>query len=124
MLSASTWSMVVRELARVTRPAGWVEMVELGQSMTNPGPATSRYLQWWMELSEQTGLNTTVVEHPGEMLQNAGLSQVAQRRITAPVGQWGGQAGTLLMTDMIEAMQSMRQRFCTALHLSPLRFDA
>ncbi len=123
-LSAPTWPMVARELARVTRPQGWIELVELGQSVTNPGPATSRYLHWWRELSERTGVHTTVVEHLGDLLQSVGLQQVAQRRITAPAGQWGGQAGTLLMTDMIETMQSMSQRFCTTLHLAPTLFDA
>jgi hypothetical protein len=92
--------------------------------MTNPGPATCRYLQWWTEWSERTSLDTTVVEHLGELLQDAGVSQVIQRRITAPAGHWGGQVGILLMTDMIEAMASMSQRFCTALRLSPAHFSA
>lgn len=123
-LPAQSWPTVVRELARVTQHAGWIEVLEIGQSMTNPGPATCRYLQWWTEWSERIGLDTTVVEHLGELLQDAGMSQVVQRRITAPAGHWGGQAGMLLMTDMIEAMASMSQQFCTALHLSPASFSA
>ena len=122
-LSIPTWPMVARELARVTRPGGWLELVELGQSITNPGPATSRYLRWWAQWSEHTGIHTTVVEHLGELLQHAGLDQVAQRRIIAPAGQWGRQAGTLLMTDMLEIMQAMRQRFSATLRLSLALFD-
>ncbi len=121
-LPAQSWPSVVRELARVTQPGGWIEMMEIGQSMTNPGPATCRYLQWWTAWSERTGLDTTIVEHLGGLLQDAGVSQVAQRRITAPAGHWAGQVGTLLMTDMIEAMASMSQRFCATLRLSPALF--
>lgn len=123
-ISARSWFAVIRELVRVARPGGWLELVELGQSMSNPGPATCRYLQWWRAWEAQTERDTTVVEHLGALLQNAGLCQVRQRRIIAPVGQWGGQAGTLLMTDLLESIASMSQPFCSALHLSPHDFSA
>lgn len=123
-LSTPTWPMVIRELIRVTRPGGWIELVELGQRVANPGPATTRYLRWWGEWSERTGIYTTVVEHLDDLLQYAGLGQVAQRCIIAPVGQWGKQAGTLLMTDMIETMQMMQRWFCRTLRLSPTLFTA
>jgi len=122
-LPAQAWPGVVRELVRVTSQRGWLELLEIGQSMTNPGPATSRYLQWWMVFSERTGFDTTVVEHLGHMLQDAGLSQVTQQQIKAPVGQWGGHAGTLLATNMLEVIQAVKQRFCDVLQLSPAHFD-
>lgn len=64
------------------------------------------------------------VEHLGDLLQNTGVSQVLQRRIVAPVGQWAGQIGTLFMTDLLEMMATMSQPFCTTLHLSPHDFPA
>ncbi|HEU5383133.1 MAG TPA: methyltransferase domain-containing protein [Ktedonobacteraceae bacterium] len=123
-LPAQAWPVVVKELVRVTSSSGWVEMLEIGQSMTNPGPATSRYLEWWMELSKRTDFDTTVVEYLGDMLQGAGLKQVHQQKIKAPAGQWGGHAGTLLATDMIEVLRAMKQRYCTILQLAPTLFDA
>lgn len=123
-LPAQAWSSVVKELVRVTSPAGCVELLEIGQSMTNPGPATYKYLQWWMEFSQRTGFDTTVVEHLGDMLQDAGLEEVNQQKIKAPVGQWGGHAGILLATNMIEVLQAIKQRFCTVLQISPALFDA
>lgn len=123
-LPAQAWPVVVKELVRVSSPSGWVEMLEIGQSMTNPGPATSRYLEWWTELSKRTDFDTTVVEHLGDMLQDAGLKQVNQQKIKAPAGQWGGHAGTLLATDMIEVLRAMKQRYCSILQLAPTLFDA
>lgn len=123
-LPAPTWPTVVSELTRVTCPGGWIEFVELGQSMTNPGPATCKYLHWWRLWSEEADVDTIVVEHLGALLQNVGISQVLQRRIVAPVGQWAGQAGTLFMTDLLETMAAMSQPFCATLHLSPHDFSA
>ena len=122
-LPARSWPMVARELARVTSPSGWVELLEIGQSMTNPGPATRTFLQWWAALSERTGFDTTIVEHLGELLQGAGLRRVVQRRIKAPAGQWGGRAGVLLALDIIEVMRAVKQRLCTVLQLPPASFD-
>ena len=122
-LPARSWPMVARELARVTSPSGWVELLEIGQSMTNPGPATRTFLQWWAAFGERTGFDTTIVEHLGELLQGAGLRRMVQRRIKAPAGQWGGHAGVLLALDIIEVMRAVKQRLCTVLQLPPASFD-
>ncbi|MGH2480022.1 MAG: methyltransferase domain-containing protein, partial [Ktedonobacteraceae bacterium] len=121
-LLTPTWPMVARELARVTRPGGWIELVELRQHASNPGPATTRYLHWWAQWSARTGIYTSVGERLGELLQETGFGQVARRHIIAPVGSWGKLAGIFLITDLIECMTSMQQPFCTTLHLSPALF--
>lgn len=122
-LPTPSWPAVICELVRVTCPGGWIELVDLGQSITNAGPATCKYLHWWRLWSEEAGVDTTVVEHLGSMLQNTGVSQVLQRRIIAPVGQWAGQVGTLFMTDLLEMIAAMSQPFCATLHLSPHDFS-
>ncbi len=123
-LPAQAWPVVVKELARVTSPSGWVELLEIGQSVTNPGPATSHYLEWWMELSKRTAFDITLVEHLGDLLQDAGLQHVHQRTIKAPAGQWGGHAGVLLAADMVEVLRAVKQRFCQMLQLAPALVDA
>lgn len=122
-LPALSWPMVVQELVRMTRSSGWVELLEIGQSMTNPGPATSAFLQWWTTFSERTGFDTTIVEHLGDLLRGAGLGRVTQRCIKAPVGQWGGHAGILLARNMIEVLEAVKQPLCSVLRLPPTSFD-
>jgi ubiquinone/menaquinone biosynthesis C-methylase UbiE len=41
-IPALHWPAVVRELVRVTRPGGWVELLEIGDTIQNAGPATTR----------------------------------------------------------------------------------
>src|SRR5579883_2951423 len=44
------WPGVIKELARVTQPGGWVESVE-SPSLQRGGPATERIIQWIRDLS-------------------------------------------------------------------------
>src|SRR5712692_6141883 len=46
-IPAAHWPLVVGELVRVTRPGGWVELLEGGDVFLNAGPATQRFLAWW-----------------------------------------------------------------------------
>src|SRR5262249_46359129 len=41
-LPLATWPDVVRDLVRVTRPGGWIELVESGDDIEPRGPATKR----------------------------------------------------------------------------------
>ncbi len=47
--------MAVGELGRVTRPGGWVELLEGGDVFLNAGPATQRFFAWWRETSRVRG---------------------------------------------------------------------
>ena len=44
------WPWVVGELKRVTHPGGWIELVEMGNTFSNTGPATRQFLAWWVEI--------------------------------------------------------------------------
>ena len=54
-IPAPRWPEVVRELVRVTRPHGWVELVEVGTTVQHAGAATERLLAWVQETSREIG---------------------------------------------------------------------
>src|SRR5579883_2482729 len=43
-IPALQWPKAVYELVRVTKPGGWIEMLEVGDVIQNAGPATKRLL--------------------------------------------------------------------------------
>jgi SAM-dependent methyltransferase len=43
-IPARSWPGVVQELVRVTRPGGWIELLELSDVIQPAGPATRRLL--------------------------------------------------------------------------------
>jgi len=98
----ASWPQVVAEFVRVTRPGGWVELVEPPLELEQAGPATGRLLGLTTGISAALGLDTTrvVFDSLDGYLQQAGLTSVARRQLSMPIGRWGGQIGSLLVTDL------------------------
>jgi SAM-dependent methyltransferase len=101
------WTGVVSELARVTRPGGWVELAECGV-VRDGGPGASGLWQSWIELCALRGVDFTIGHRVDEMLNAAGLAPVEQRSINFPFGSWGGRLGAASATDCLATAQALR----------------
>jgi SAM-dependent methyltransferase len=95
------WPGLVAELVRVTRPGGWVELVEVPIEIERAGPAAQRLVVLTRELTEALGLDTTGVVYGAldEYLRASGLVNIERREVSLPVGRWGGRVGSLMVTD-------------------------
>src|SRR5256885_8854392 len=96
------WPTTVRELVRVCRPGGWVELVEGATEFQAAGRATERLAGLLLELNRAAGLDTdsVVFRSLDRYLIDAGLDQVGRRALDLPMGEWGGQVGSLMASDI------------------------
>lgn len=101
------WPDVTRELMRVTRPGGWVEMVETGPQQ-NGGPAMDQIVDWITRASLRRGVNPLLGPRIGEFLGAAGAVNVATRSIALPVGAYGGRVGRLAETDVLGVLAGVK----------------
>jgi ubiquinone/menaquinone biosynthesis C-methylase UbiE len=92
------WPGVVRDLVRVARPAGWIEIVEGEFALEPAGPATVQLFDLARRLAGQMGLDTTgtAFRSLAEYMSRAGASNVQTRRVGVPVGEWGGRIGSFM----------------------------
>jgi SAM-dependent methyltransferase len=99
------WPAVVRDLARVTRPGGWVELAEAPFGLRRGGASTAHMLEFMRTMAGARGLDTTsvVFDHLDLYLEDAGVVDVRRREVEVPVGHWGGEAGSLMLTDLRSA---------------------
>jgi SAM-dependent methyltransferase len=97
----NTWPALVLDLVRVTRPGGWIELVEVGFEVEPAGPATKRMVEMMQRLGRSLGLDTTgiVLRSLSEYLHRAGVTDIQQRGVTLPIGEWGGRIGSFLASD-------------------------
>ena len=94
------WYAIIRELMRVTRPGGWIELVEGGTVLLNQGSATRQWFSWWEALAARSGLDLYQISRLGELVQQ--VEPTCQSSIIdLPVGAWGRQAGLLLQRHML-----------------------
>src|SRR5712692_1503352 len=123
-IPAAHWPLVVGELVRVTRPGGWVELLEGGDVFLNAGPATQRFLAWWHAASRARGFDTSLMERLGRLLLDAHMRDVQMRTLQVPVGKWGGHTGALLEKNILAGFPALKPLLCANLSLPPEAFDA
>lgn len=107
------WPSVVADLVRVTRPGGWVELLEGGlweHDPRRPAPATDQVNAWVTQIWASRKLDIDVATRLGSMLFDAGLAQVHFFRIPIPVGLQSGELGALaklMETNSIAALKGV-----------------
>ncbi|WP_052890809.1 class I SAM-dependent methyltransferase [Thermogemmatispora carboxidivorans] len=108
----AAWPDAVQELARVTAPGGWVELVESSpapQDLTPSGPATQEFCRLGGALAALRGLDTegTVLRSLAHYLEKAGLANVHYHPFDVPLGKWGGRLGSLMAMNLHEAWKAI-----------------
>ena len=53
------WPEAIRELVRVTKTRGWVELLELGTDIHPAGPATTQLLAWSLNFLRARGIDSS-----------------------------------------------------------------
>ncbi|KAI9593691.1 hypothetical protein BDF19DRAFT_424305 [Syncephalis fuscata] len=92
-----------RELFRVCRSNGWIEIVELYRCLQSRGPCGERLDNLINMVFAEHGATADSIHGIGNELSAAGFTDVRQRIVSLPVGDWGGAPGTLMrrVTEML-----------------------
>lgn len=101
------WPQVIGELARVTRPGGWVELVETGLSR-GQGENMNLLLQSSVEFARRRGIDLQIGLRLGDLLREAGLANVVVREVPFLLGPRGGHVGQMAATDMLTGINGLK----------------
>lgn len=95
------WPAVAQDLVRVTKPGGWVELIESRTDLQGAGPAIEQLYQVSLKAAELRDLDTSssVFHSLAEYLRRAGLREVHRLEVRLPIGEWGGEVGSLMATN-------------------------
>ena len=100
------WVTQVRELLRVTRPGGWVELVE--GDLLSGGPGLQALNALGEHMSQKRGMSFDNAHRVEEYLRQAGAQRVERRVVYLPVGQRAGRLGAMAETDYLAILGSVR----------------
>ena len=123
VIPASRWQSLLFELARVTRPGGWIEVLEYGSKYVSAGPNTEQFLVWSEKTEALHGFDPLLTRHLEPVFQRAGLQRTQQRIIPVPLGNWGGPIGHVMSKSIEASIRSVKQRIITSLRVSSQDFD-
>jgi SAM-dependent methyltransferase len=115
------WAEAARQLLRVTREGGLVELVEFRHLLEPAGPATRRLFELLHEVAALRGLDGTgvVARSLTRYLEEAGAVDVRGDVVAVPVGAWGGTIGSMMATDLRAMFTRLREPFERVLGLRP-----
>lgn len=102
------WPQVVSELARVTRPHGWVELVEGSVGSGATSPAERVFTQWALAVTARREIDLQIGPRLPTFLREAGLVNVGVREVQIPIGKYGGRLGRMMQTDVLAVIQGLR----------------
>jgi SAM-dependent methyltransferase len=123
-IPAANWPGVIRELVRVTRPGGWVELLEIGVTVQQAGPETIRLLAWMVEKSQERGFDMYRISQLGEMLAQEGLEAIECHEIPVPLGDWAGRVGAMFKADVLSAFDALKGSYCAQANVPLEQFEA
>ncbi|MBE3565290.1 MAG: class I SAM-dependent methyltransferase [Thermogemmatispora sp.] len=108
----AAWPAAVQELARVTAPGGWIELLEVGTALQDylpSGPATQEFYQLGSQLAALRGIDTdgTVMRSLARYLEEASLVNIHYQALDVPLGEWGGRIGSLMALDLREVWKAI-----------------
>jgi SAM-dependent methyltransferase len=115
------WPPAVQEMVRVTRPGGWVELVEGATWIDQAGPAAERLCDLMGQLAQQLELDSSgfVFRSLHRYLEDAGATKIKARRFDVPIGSWGGDPGTLMATNYRAMFTRLSPAFTAKLGVAP-----
>ncbi|KAI9359248.1 S-adenosyl-L-methionine-dependent methyltransferase [Zopfochytrium polystomum] len=95
----ASWGPVVKELKRVTKPDGYVELVECFFAPQRAGKATGKMSAWFFSAMEDLGLNAKLAQNLDIILDGAGFKSLSKGVRSAP-SNWSGPVGETVAADM------------------------
>ncbi|KAF9164581.1 hypothetical protein DFQ26_001277 [Actinomortierella ambigua] len=109
-LRPKEWRHVVRELGRVTKPGGWIELVEIDGSGGNNGPKTMKVWNWIHQAFATQGIDVYIGRQQGlkKLLEEeACLPLVHHDTLQLDTGEHGGKIGELLKENEVAFWRAM-----------------
>ncbi|GLV59808.1 hypothetical protein KDH_66320 [Dictyobacter sp. S3.2.2.5] len=118
------WPDVLHELVRVTKPGGYIELAEAGNSYQQVGASMQTFLNWGQIASIRKGIDVSLMPYLGDLLARVDMRHIRTRTFQLPVGTWGGKEGDLYARDMYAAFQGLKNFYCAVGDVDPDNFDA
>ncbi len=99
-VSRQRWPWLLAEMARVTRPGGYLEVVEL-EDLRSLSPAFNRFKEPGKRLLELRDLHQFPAPYVAEYMEQAGVQQIQVKRVTLGTGRQRQRQQRLLVADTL-----------------------
>ncbi|KAI9488472.1 hypothetical protein BDB00DRAFT_847792 [Zychaea mexicana] len=90
---AHKWVETLKQVFRVLKPGGWVEIYEQDLIVNSPGPLLKIVDDWFTNLFKDVGIQRKFGDQIASMMHQTGYVEIDERAIELPVGEWSSVPG-------------------------------
>jgi len=118
------WAQLISEFVRVTKPGGWIELIEPEYVIENPSPKMKEYLNKLKLALRVRGVNTNFPSTGlPDLLQGHGFRNITTYSKSAPVGG-SSELGQDCLKSLKLMLTSMNPRMCAVMGIRMEDLDA
>ncbi|KAF7731640.1 hypothetical protein EC973_008809 [Apophysomyces ossiformis] len=116
------WKQLLRELVRVTKPGGYIQLVEadVDPVMPQQPPIVNKTINAF----RQRGLEPNIATRLDEFLHCVGFEEIDSKYVSMPVGNWGLEIGALWQQNLEVLVKSLQPQLGPVLHYDEEQWDA
>ncbi|PKK75894.1 S-adenosyl-L-methionine-dependent methyltransferase [Rhizophagus irregularis] len=97
---------VIKELVRVCKPGGWIELLEIDVDGKSLGPTSKRIISACMAKFENRGVNGLISEEIPEFFESTNQVEIYAEEKYSPIGNWGDELGKLALDFFVSIFSS------------------
>ncbi len=117
------WPQIIRELVRLVRPGGWLELVEGDLGAKPLGPAGQCLMDWVVMASKMQGVDPIQSAYLEHHLHLAGLEHIVVKQYPIPMGKWGGKLGITMANHAAASARLLKPLLVSQAKVNPYEFE-
>ncbi|KAI9263716.1 S-adenosyl-L-methionine-dependent methyltransferase [Sporodiniella umbellata] len=121
--SRKDWTLMIQEIARVTKPGGYIELVENGGTMQDVGPNLSIWIMRLTVSLQTRNIDLKIASQLESMImEQECLEHLESSHRSAPVG-WYGKNGDIMLECLKRLLDSIKPKLCEDWSMSAGKYD-
>ncbi|KAI9361172.1 S-adenosyl-L-methionine-dependent methyltransferase [Zopfochytrium polystomum] len=116
------WSGVIKELVRLTKPGGYIELIEYHGGIYGTGPLGAKFDAAWLATFRARSVDIEAGTHIRSYVRNAGLEIVNEATVSMPIG-WNGPIGNFGRTNIQTGILAMKSFLAPVLKMTESEFE-
>ncbi|KAJ3126732.1 hypothetical protein HK098_007188 [Nowakowskiella sp. JEL0407] len=116
------WDHVIKELIRVLKPGGYIELCEPDFWFIRSGPQFSHLWDGVSDVLRKRGVNMRIASQFPRIMTEKGLTIVKDKVASFPLG-WGGHHGDLHLVNTQQVFMGLKPFLTKAFQITPEEYD-
>ncbi|CAG8617537.1 3994_t:CDS:2 [Ambispora gerdemannii] len=121
--SEEEWKFAIKEILRVTKTGGFIELMELELSLHNDGPISRLLYNARSTDLQSRGIAVKTYDVIQSLMESQKFSNIDKKQITIPFGKWAGEIGARMADSAVCCFRTFKIKYSDTIGVEPQEYD-